>query len=163
MPDVFLSIGSNIAPERHIPAALRDLTERFGPLEISSTYESEAVGFVGPLFQNLVARFTSDLSAETIAEQLRAIEERHGRTRESQKFSSRTLDIDLILWGDAIIRRGRLEIPRPEIIRYAFVLEPLAELVPNLKHPQIGKTYGEIWSQFDRAGIKQRRLEPSGT
>lgn len=162
MPKAFLSIGSNIDPERHIPAALKDLAELFGPLELSSIYESEAVGFEGPLFQNLVASFDSELGAETIAEHLRAIEERHGRTRESQKFSSRTLDIDLILWGNAILTQGRLQIPRPETLRYAFVLEPLAELAPNLKHPGTEKNYEALWSEFDRSGVKQRRLPPSG-
>jgi len=159
MPKAFLSIGSNIDPQRHIPAALKDLTTLFGPLEVSSTYESEAVGFEGPLFHNLVAAFHSHLSAETVAEHLRAVEERHGRTRESQKFSSRTLDIDLILWGDETFSRGRLQIPRAETIRYAFVLEPLAELAPNLEHPGTGKTYAALWSEFDRTGVKQRRLE----
>jgi len=158
MPKAFLSIGSNIDPERHIPAALEDLRDLFGPLELSSLYESAAVGFDGPIFHNLVAAFDSDLPAEIIAEHLRAIEERHGRTRESQKFSSRTLDIDLILWGDAIFTKGRLEIPRPEITRYAFVLEPLAELAPALQHPEIGKTYQELWSQFDQSGSQQRKL-----
>ncbi|MEY4684337.1 MAG: hypothetical protein RLZ25_796 [Pseudomonadota bacterium] len=162
MPKAFLSIGSNIDPERHIPAALKDLADLFGPLALSSIYETEAVGFEGPIFHNLVAAFDCELPAETIAEHLRAIEERHGRTRESQKFSSRTLDIDLILWGDAIFTRGRLQIPRPEIIRYAFVLEPLAELAPDLKHPENGKTYGELWSGFDQTAAKQRRLEPPG-
>lgn len=163
MPKAFLSIGSNIDPERHIPAALVDLRKLFGPLELSSVYENEAVGFEGPVFHNLVAAFDSDLSSEMIAEHLRAIEERHGRTRESQKFSSRTLDIDLILWGDAIFTKGRLQIPRPEITRYAFVLEPLAELAPELRHPEIGKTYQELWSEFDRSGPEQRRLaRPDG-
>ena len=158
MPRVFLSIGSNINPERHIPAALKDIQDAFGPLEVSSTYESEAVGFEGPIFHNLVASFHTELSAEVIAKHLRAIEERHGRTRESQKFSSRTLDIDLILWGDAIFTRGRLEIPRPEITRYAFVLEPLAELAPRLNHPQIGKTYEQLWSEFDHSKSHQKKL-----
>jgi 2-amino-4-hydroxy-6-hydroxymethyldihydropteridine diphosphokinase len=160
MPKAFLSIGSNIDPDRHIPAALKDLTDLFGPLELSSIYESESVGFEGPLFHNLVAALDSDLAAEAIAEHLREIEERHGRTRESQKFSSRTLDIDLILWGDAIFTRGRLQIPRPETLRYAFVLEPLAELAPNLKHPGTDKTYQTLWSEFDRTDVKQRRLAP---
>lgn len=162
MPKVFLSIGSNINPEHHIPAGLRDLENLLGPLEISSIYESEAVGFDGPIFHNLVAAFHSDLPTETIAEQLRAIESLHGRTPDSRKFSPRTLDIDLILWGDKIFTQGRLEIPRSEITRYAFVLEPLAELAPDLKHPVNGKTYQELWETFDRSGVNQKRLRPKG-
>ena len=158
MPKAFLSIGSNIDPDRHIPAALKDLESSFGPLEVSSTFESEAEGFEGPLFHNLIVAFESDLPAETIAERLRIIEECHGRTRDSQKFSSRTLDIDLILWGDTKINEGRLQIPRPEITRYAFVLEPLAEIAPDLRHPECGKTFGELWSDFDRSHVRQRKL-----
>lgn len=155
----FLSIGSNIEPERHIPEALRDLEALFGALEISSVYESEAEGFKGPLFHNMVVAFHSELPAETIAEQLRLIEERHGRTRESQKFSSRTLDIDLVLWGDETIRSDRLRIPRPEIIKYAFVLQPLAEIAPDLRHPEIQKTYQALWAEFDQSQIRQRKIE----
>jgi 2-amino-4-hydroxy-6-hydroxymethyldihydropteridine diphosphokinase len=158
MPKAFLSIGSNIDPDRYIPAALKDLELSFGPLEISSIFESEAEGFEGPVFHNLIVAFESDLPAETIAERLRIIEERHGRTRDSQKFSSRTLDIDLILWGNAQISEGRLLIPRPEITRYAFVLEPLAEIAPDLPHPVSGKTFAELWANFDRSQARQRKL-----
>lgn len=150
MPEVFLSIGSNINPEIHIPAALSDLVGLFGPLRISSTYETAAEGFEGPPFHNLAVGFNSDRPPKDIADLLRDLEERHGRTRNSQKFSSRTLDLDLIVYGAAIINDGKLILPRDEIKRYAFVLEPLAEIAPNHRHPVTGETYAELWANFHK-------------
>ena len=148
MAEVFLSIGSNIEPEKNIPLALVDLKNLFGPLRCSSLYETEAVGFEGPVFHNLVAAFDSKLAPLDIAAKLRAIEERHGRTRNSQKFSSRTLDVDLILYGDLVTQDGGIELPRQEITRYAFVLEPLAELAPKARHPINHRTYSDLWSEL---------------
>ncbi|MGX2041508.1 2-amino-4-hydroxy-6-hydroxymethyldihydropteridine diphosphokinase [Methylocaldum sp. MU1018] len=158
MPDVFLSIGSNIEREKHIPSALKELEERMGPLTVSSIYESEAVGFEGGRFYNLVAAFTTELSVSDIAKTLSEIENHHGRTRDSKKFSSRTLDIDLILYGDEVLQEGKFALPREDITRYAFVLEPLAEIAPNRKHPVIGESYGELWAKFDKTGAKQWRV-----
>jgi 2-amino-4-hydroxy-6-hydroxymethyldihydropteridine diphosphokinase len=148
MQDVYLSIGSNINPERYIPAALSDLENAFGPMTLSSIYETEAVGFEGPPFHNLVAGFKSNLDPQRIAETLRNIESCHGRSRNSQKFSSRTLDVDLILYGQEIIREGLVNVPREEIIKYAFVLRPLAEIAGSLIHPEAGKSYAQLWNAF---------------
>ena len=117
MPLGYISVGSNIEKERNIPSSLKALAKAFGDIAISSIYETEPVGFVGDSFYNLVVRFESTLSAKEVAKQLRQIELDHGRTRESQKFSARTLDLDLILYGDQIISDGRLQIPRDEIAR----------------------------------------------
>jgi len=158
MPDVFLSIGSNIEREKHIPSALKELEERVGPLTVSGVYESEAVGFEGARFYNLVAEFFTECPVSDVAKILSEIENHHGRTRDCKKFSSRTLDIDLILYGDEVLREGKLALPREDITRYAFVLEPLAEIAPNRKHPIIGESYGELWAKFDKTGIKQWRV-----
>ena len=154
----YISIGSNINKEKHIPASLRALEQCFGALIVSSTYESEAVGFSGDVFHNLIVGFDSDLDVKPVAKQLRQIELDNGRTRDSQKFSARTLDLDLILYGDLIISEGRLQIPRDEIERYAFVLEPLAEIAPTSIHPVSGISYGELWQKFDKTNLKQHRL-----
>ncbi len=161
MPEVFLSLGSNIDPDTHIPAALADLRSVFGPLKLSAIFETAAVGFDGPPFHNLVVAFQSDSPAETIAQRLRELEEQHGRTRASRKFSSRTLDVDLILYGDRVLEAEHLRLPRDDITRYAFVLQPLAELAPTLRHPVLGKTYAELWAAFDKTGLNQKRL-PAG-
>lgn len=150
MPRVFVGIGSNIDRERHIRDGVADLRRRFGELALSIVYESEAVGFDGNNFYNLVAAFDSDESVEAINDALHEIEDANGRTREGPRFSSRTLDIDLLLYGDAVMQQGKLELPRDEIIRNAFVLRPLAEMVPELHHPLLNKSYAELWAGFDK-------------
>lgn len=150
MARVYVSIGSNIGREQNIRAGVVGLKERFGELVLSSVYESEAVGFDGDSFYNLVAGFDTALSPQQVAAELRDIEEAHGRVRNGPRFSSRTLDIDLLLYDDLVLHEGRLEIPRDEITKNAFVLWPLAEIAPQLKHPQQGVTYGELWAAFDQ-------------
>jgi 2-amino-4-hydroxy-6-hydroxymethyldihydropteridine diphosphokinase len=157
----YISIGSNINKDEHIPASLRALEQTFGKLAVSSVYESEAVGFTGDVFYNLVVGFDSDLEVKAVTKQLRQIELDNGRTRDSRKFAARTLDLDLILYGNLIVNDGRLQIPRDEIEHYAFVLEPLAEIAPALKHPISGLSYAELWDQFDKTDLKQKRVTPS--
>lgn len=160
MPRCYVSIGSNIDKEYHIPSSLSALEQHFGELTVSSVYESEAVGFSGDNFYNLVVGFDSDLDVKNVAKILREIELDHGRTRDCKKFSARTLDLDLILYDDLIINDGRLQIPRNEIEHYAFVLEPLAEIAPDLKHPISHRSYAEIWEHFDKSGLVQKRIQP---
>lgn len=157
----YISIGSNIDKEKHIPWAIRDLQEHFGPLILSGVYETEAVGFDGPPFFNLIAGFDSDLEVKAVGKILRQIETEHGRAREAYKFTPRTLDLDLILYGELIISEGRLQIPRDEILRYAFVLEPLAEIAPDLCHPVNHETYDELWKKFDKRNLQRTRFELS--
>lgn len=159
----YISIGSNIEKDKYIPASLLALQQVFGELTVSSIYESEPVGFSGDTFYNLVVGFDSDLEVKTVAKQLRQIELDNGRTRDSRKFAARTLDLDLILYGDLLINDGRLQIPRDEIEHYAFVLEPLAEIAPNLKHPVSHLSYAELWEQFNKSELKQKRVVPSWT
>ena len=156
----YISIGSNIDKDKHIPASLLALENQFGPLTCSSIYESDAVGFEGETFYNLIVEFNSTLEVKDVAKLLRQIELDNGRERNSQKFSSRTLDLDLILYDDLILNDGRLQIPRDEIERYAFVLEPLAEIAPDLKHPISQLSYGELWDRFDKQNHKQYRVTP---
>ncbi|MGR9053362.1 MAG: 2-amino-4-hydroxy-6-hydroxymethyldihydropteridine diphosphokinase [Gammaproteobacteria bacterium] len=160
MPRGFISIGSNIDKEENIPSSLRALERYFGALTVSSVYESEAVGFSGDNFYNLVVGFESELDVKAVAKILRQIESSHGRTRDCKKFSARTLDLDLILYGDLVVKDGRLSIPRDEIERYAFVLEPLAEIAPDLRHPVSHRSYAEIWAAFDKSVLAQKRISP---
>ncbi|MGZ8173713.1 MULTISPECIES: 2-amino-4-hydroxy-6-hydroxymethyldihydropteridine diphosphokinase [Methylobacter] len=157
----YISIGSNINKDEHIPASLRALEQTFGELTVSSIYESEPVGFTGDVFYNLVVGFDSDLEVKAVAKQLRQIELDNGRTRDSRKFAARTLDLDLILYGDLIVNDGRLQIPRDEIEHYAFVLEPLAEIAPSLQHPVSHISYAELWEQFDKSDLRQKLVAPS--
>ncbi len=163
MSQGYISIGSNIDKEIYIPASIKALSQLFGELIISSVYSSESVGFTGDSFYNLVVGFSSELTVKEVAKHLRNIELANGRTQESQKFSSRTLDLDLLLYDDLIINDGRLQIPRDEIQSYAFVLEPLAEVAPTLRHPVNGLSYAELWDRFDKSDLKQHKILPSWT
>ncbi len=161
MPNGYISIGSNIDKDKNIPASLQALEHHFGKLLVSSIYESESVGFIGDTFYNLVVGFNSELSVKEVARLLRQIELDNGRTRNSQKFSPRTLDLDLILYDNLILNDGRLQIPRDEIERYAFVLEPLAEIAPALKHPVSQLSYADLWEKFDKTSLQQKRVTPA--
>ena len=161
MPIGFISIGSNIEKEIHVPSSIIALQKQFGEVILSSVYATEAVGFEGEDFHNLIVQFESELEAKAVARILRQIELDHGRTRDSRKYAARTLDLDLILYGDMIISDGRLQIPRDEIERYAFVLEPLAEIAPNLLHPISHKSYAELWNEYDKINLKQLKLVSS--
>lgn len=150
MTRVYVSIGTNIDRENNLRAGVAELRARFGELILSSVYESEAVGFAGDPFYNMVAGFDSEEPLEVVVHELHAIEDRHGRRREGPRFSSRTLDIDLLLYGDRVIEQGKVKLPRGEIAKHAFVLWPLAEIAPQTRHPVLGSTYEELWRNFDR-------------
>jgi 2-amino-4-hydroxy-6-hydroxymethyldihydropteridine diphosphokinase len=157
MPRVYVSMGSNIDPGDHLVLAAEALRQRFGEVALSSVYRSRAVGFEGPPFLNLVAGFDTDLPPEAVVTMLRNVEDWHGRDREAPRFSSRPLDLDLLLYGDRVIRRGDLQVPRDEILEQAFVLWPLAELAPDLVHPETGYSMKALREAFEgeRAGIER--------
>lgn len=157
MERIFVSIGSNVDRERRIEQALAMLRARFGELQLSSVYESEAVGFDGAPFLNLVAAFDSDAEPEDIVDALREIEDRCGRERSAARFGPRTMDIDLLLVGNRVIDDGELVIPRDEVESQAFVLCPLAEIAPEREHPVSGETIGSLWARLeDETGALRR-------
>lgn len=150
MVRVYLSLGSNIERERHIRAALDALAERFGELLISSVYESEAVGFEGDPFYNLVVGIDTALEVAALSACLKRIEDDNGRDRSGPRFSGRTLDIDILTYGDLDRPVAGVQLPREEILHNAFVLRPLAELAADECHPRLGLTYAELWRRYDR-------------
>jgi 2-amino-4-hydroxy-6-hydroxymethyldihydropteridine diphosphokinase len=153
MPRVFISIGSNIDRVAHIRGAVQALNALYGPLTLSRVYETETVGFKGDRFYNLVAAFDTEAPIEDIHRELARLEVEHGRTREGlPKFSPRTLDLDILLYGNLVRHDASFDIPRDEITRYAFVLGPLAEVAPDLRHLETGATYREMWQQFPQRG-----------
>ena len=143
---VFVSAGSNIEPRANLEAACKALEQHYGELELSPLYRSPAAGFSGPDFLNLVAGFRTGEAPAEILERLAGMETSAGRDRSAGKFSSRTLDLDLLLYGDRI--DAALKLPHPDIKRYAFVLKPLADLAPELRHPITGATLAELWRCF---------------
>ena len=150
MVRAYLNLGSNQERERNLRSAIRELKNHFTVIAISPVYESEAVGFDGESFYNLCVAIDTDMTPQQVNDTLHEIEDQHGRDREQPKFSGRTLDIDLILYGDAIINEGKLVLPREDILKYAFVLKPLADIAADEMHPLLQKNYSELWNSFDQ-------------
>jgi len=150
MARVYVSIGSNIEREANIRAAVQALRKCFGTLTLSSVYENRPIGFEGENFYNLVAAFDTDESPEAVTAILHDIERRRGRKRGPSRFTSRTIDLDLLLYSDLIREQATLRLPRREIDEYACVLRPLAELAPKARHPRSGETFAALWARFDK-------------
>ncbi len=157
MREVYIGAGSNVEPERHLRAAVTALAERYGVLRLSPVYRNSAVGFAGDDFLNLVIAFDTDDSLGELSDFLGQVEAAGGRTRTEEKFAPRTLDLDILLYGDFVGDAGGVQLPRPEITRYAFVLKPLADLAPDMPHPDRGTRFAELWERFDAA---DHPLEP---
>jgi len=151
MARVYLSLGSNLDPQQYLPAAVRELRERFGELTVSPAYRSKSVGFDGADFVNLAVGLDSDLPPEALNDWLHALEDRHGRRRDVPRYADRTLDVDIVFY-DALVLDGpgHLQIPRKEL-RHAFVLRPIADIAPALRHPVSGRSMAELWAAFPAA------------
>ena len=145
---VFLGLGSNVEPVKHLVAALNALRACFGVLRVSPVYESEAVGFEGENFLNLVVGFDTALTMHDVSRHIREIEDANGRVRTGPKFGPRTLDIDLLTYGDFVGSEAGVRVPRDEIVKNAFVLLPLSDIAPDRRHPECQKTYLELWQSY---------------
>lgn len=153
MVHVYVGIGSNIEPESHIHSGLAALRRQFGPLTVSTLYANAAVGFAGADFLNGVVGFATDLTVYAVAACLREIEAAHRHHEDGPKLGPRALDLDLLLYGDQVLREEGLQIPRAEITRHAFVLKPLAEIAGHRQHPVLGTTFAELWATFDSSRV----------
>ena len=151
MARTYVSIGSNIEREKNVRAAVAALRQRFGALQLSRVYENRPIGFDGDNFYNLVASFDSDEPPEAVTAALHIIEQQQGRVRGTSKFSARSLDLDLLLYGDLVRDDDSLRLPRDEIREYACVLGPLAELAPDQHHPETGETFAQMWARFPQS------------
>jgi 2-amino-4-hydroxy-6-hydroxymethyldihydropteridine diphosphokinase len=165
MPDIYISIGSNIDRKNNIQRAVNLLAKKFSNIKCSKVYESEAVGFDGDNFYNLVVKTTSNDVLETVLENLKKIEIECGRknNKSEKKFSSRIIDLDLLLYGNTILHSEIIDIPRTDIAHYAFVLLPLSELAPDLQHPELKISFGKLWGKFtnEAGNIKQAAFLPA--
>jgi len=158
MPEVYVAAGSNVEPERHLAQAAAELGREFPGVRFSPWYRNRAVGFSGDDFINLVAGFTTALPVHALLERLHAIEGRCGRGRDAPRWAPRTMDLDVLLYGDLVCEEPGLKLPRPDLLKRAYMLGPLAELAPQLRHPTAGATIGELWSRFDRAAHPLERV-----
>jgi len=145
---IYISLGSNIEAELHLRNAIGCLQHHFFNIRLSPVYENESVGFEGDPFLNLVAECETTLSPEKVQAELKTIEDKNGRLREGPKFSARTLDLDLLLYDDLDLHDKGMDVPRDEIEKYAFVLKPLADIVPEMKHPVSGETMQRLWEKM---------------
>lgn len=152
---VYLSIGSNLQPGQHIAAALAELREQFENVEVSPFYRSKAVGFDGPDFVNAAIELDTDWEPDRLKRWLHALEDRHGRQRDQPRYSSRTLDIDIVLFGNRVLTgAGHLQVPRNEL-QHAFVLRPLLDIAPNLRNPATGERLDQHWPTADADRVER--------
>mgnify|MGYP000073617299 FL=1 len=155
MARVAVSIGSNLERERNVKDALAALSTTFGALSRSPVYESAAYGFDGPPFYNLVVVFETPLDVRAVRAKIQAIENLQGRKKGENRSGSRSLDLDLLLYDDAVFRDQGLDVPRREIFEHAYILKPLADLLPAAPHPVTGESFADIWL---RLGSRQEAL-----
>ena len=150
MAKIYLGLGSNVEPEKYLRLGIAELCLHFGVLEMSNIYRSEAAGFDGDDFLNLVLGFDSDFSPAEIHQVIEDIHKVAGRQRGESRFSARTLDVDLLLYDDLVLDAPPVRVPRSDILKYSFVLGPLAEIAPDLRHPETGRLITEHWAEFDK-------------
>ena len=148
MPRVFIAVGSNVEPERNVARALAELEREFGAVQVSPAYRNRAVGFEGADFLNLVAAITTELPFQELVARLRRIEALCGRPPDSPKWGPRTIDLDVLLFGDLVSPDQKL--PRPDLLIRSYMLRPLADIAPEVVHPTEHRTIGELWKRFDR-------------
>jgi 2-amino-4-hydroxy-6-hydroxymethyldihydropteridine diphosphokinase len=149
MITAYVGIGSNTDKHLHIERAIQALLKIDPNLRMSTIYECPPVGFEGESFFNLMVEIKTFFTLSQFSQALRDIEFCLGRSVNAQKMQDRTIDLDIILFGDCV-SEGALRIPREDIYNYAFVIQPLYELCPNLVIPKDGRTVKDVW--FDTQG-----------
>jgi len=162
MTEVYVAAGSNVEPERNLTLASQELVRVFPDTRFSSWYRNPAVGFQGDDFINFVAGFSSDLPVHEVVRHLQAIETLCGRPRGAPRWAPRSMDLDILLYDALICDEPKLKLPRPDLLKRAFMLGPLAELAPDLMHPTAGVTIRELWSRFDAAAHPMQKVPAMG-
>ncbi|MDD5392208.1 MAG: 2-amino-4-hydroxy-6-hydroxymethyldihydropteridine diphosphokinase [Thiothrix sp.] len=160
MASVYVSIGSNIERESNIRSCMQCLQADFTNVTFSSIYETPAIGFNGNPFFNLVAGFTTEFDPSALRDYLRKLEDAHGRVRNQDKYSARTLDVDLLLY-DGLNLQPEINLPHSDILAYPFVLFPLTEIAPNVLHPTLGRSLSALASEsnLDRESLRLVALD----
>lgn len=148
MAVVYLGVGSNILPDENIGKAQLVLKDTFDVLAVSPVYQCPAFGFDGDDFFNLVVKVETSLSIEDVMQTLRGIEYDFGRPVKSQKYSSRSLDIDLLMYDDFVGDVAGYHIPRADVARFDFVLKPLVDIDADLMHPELRLSMQQLWERW---------------
>ena len=161
MPRVFVGIGSNINRETNIAQGLKALRGEFGSLVQSPIYDTQALGFDGDNFYNLVVSFETDLPVTEVDRILTRIENQYQPEHNSKaKFRSRSLDLDLLLYGNAVLETDSFKLPRSDVYERAYVLRPLLDLCPTLQDPVSGKAFADIWKALQLKQDTTTLLKP---
>jgi 2-amino-4-hydroxy-6-hydroxymethyldihydropteridine diphosphokinase len=158
---VYVGAGSNVAPERNLARAVEELGREFPAARFSPWYRNRAVGFEGEDFINLVAGFDTALPVSAVLSRLHAIEMHCGRPRAAPRWAPRSMDLDVLLYGDLVCDEPGLKLPRPDLLKRAYMLGPLAALAPDVIHPTARLTIGELWRRFDQAAHPLEQLHPA--
>jgi 2-amino-4-hydroxy-6-hydroxymethyldihydropteridine diphosphokinase len=161
VPAVYVAAGSNVEPEHNLALATQQLRREFRDVRFSPWYRNRAVGFEGADFINFVAGFTTSLPINEVLSRLYAIEVACGRPRDAPRWAPRSMDLDVLLYGDLVCDEPRLKLPRPDLLKRAFMLGPLAALAPELMHPTEKVTIGVLWERFDRAAHELVEIGPA--
>jgi 2-amino-4-hydroxy-6-hydroxymethyldihydropteridine diphosphokinase len=148
---VLVAAGSNVEPVGNLRRALDALAARYPGLRCSRAYRNPAVGFEGEDFINLVVAFDTADEVGSVIERLHEAESLCGRPRQAPKWAPRSMDLDILLFGDTVCDRPGLVLPRPDLVRRAYMLGPAAELAPGVIHPTLGATLAELWQGFEQA------------
>lgn len=159
MTEVFVAAGSNVEPVANLRRALDVLARHYPELRCSRAYRNAAVGFAGDDFVNLVVAFESSDDVGTVLEHLHEAEAACGRARNAPKWAPRSMDLDVLVYGDRVTDEPGLVLPRPDLLRRAYMLGPMAELAPDFVHPTLGSTLRELWSAFDRDAHPMQPVE----
>lgn len=146
----YLSLGTNLHRRAHLTAAVRYLRAAFHEVELSPVYRSAAFGFDGPDFYNMVVSFDSAFTPPALKQWTRELELSFGRIAQQDRFSNRFLDIDMLLAGQHISGDKNLILPRPELMKRAYVLKPLVDLAPNLRHPEFQLSMQALWEKLPK-------------
>jgi 2-amino-4-hydroxy-6-hydroxymethyldihydropteridine diphosphokinase len=161
MAAVYVAAGSNVEPERNLALATQQLRREFPDVRFSPWYRNHAVGFEGADFINFAAAFSTSLPIKDVLARLYAIEVACGRPRDAPRWAPRSMDLDVLLFGELICDEPKLKLPRPDLLKRAFMLGPLAALAPELMHPTEKVTIGTLWERFDRGAHELVEIEPT--
>ncbi len=151
MSIVYISLGSNLGNrEANLKKAISYITQRIGILQQkSSIYETKPWGFNSfNNFLNLVIEIRTDLKPEKVLDELLEIEEEMGRKRNNNGYQDRTIDLDILLYDEIILKNKDLEVPHPRLHQRLFTLEPLAEIAPNLVHPTLNEPINSLLTKL---------------
>ncbi len=147
MITVYVGVGSNLERYQHIEAAIEELKRLGSELKLSTIYECASEGFDSHPFFNLVVEMKTSLSLDEFQASLKEAEIRWGREVDAKKFQDRTLDMDILLFGDVISEVSPV-VPRSDIYKYPFVIQPLYELCPELRIPGSDLLVKQVWNNF---------------